>query len=87
MTGPTCATARNGGTRPTSTSSPTRSRGVVGRPVRAGPPAGDVLPQPEVRDWLRRRSQWEVRVAKYRSVPPPPDPQRCGFRGGPPIRP
>ena len=41
----------------------------------------------EVRDWLRRRSQWEVRVAKYRSVPPPPDPQRCGYRGGPPIRP
>ncbi|WP_433387951.1 helix-turn-helix domain-containing protein [Micromonospora sp. KLBMP9576] len=25
-----------------------------------------------VRDALRRRSQWEVRVAKYRSVPPPP---------------
>ncbi|MDG4754437.1 helix-turn-helix transcriptional regulator [Micromonospora sp. WMMD718] len=41
----------------------------------------------EVRDWLRRRSQWKVRVAKYRSVPPPPDPQRCGYRGGPPIRP
>ncbi|WP_349880197.1 helix-turn-helix transcriptional regulator [Micromonospora sp. HUAS YX12] len=41
----------------------------------------------EVRDWLRRRSQWEVRVAKYRSVPPPPDPQRCGYRDGPPIRP
>ncbi|MCZ7427100.1 helix-turn-helix transcriptional regulator [Micromonospora sp. WMMA1949] len=41
----------------------------------------------EVRDWLRRRSQWEVRVAKYRGVPPPPDPQRCGYRGGPPIRP
>ena len=41
----------------------------------------------EVRDWLRRRSQWEVRVAKYRSVPPPPAPQRCGYRGGPPIRP
>ncbi|MEH0819970.1 MULTISPECIES: helix-turn-helix transcriptional regulator [unclassified Micromonospora] len=41
----------------------------------------------EVRDWLRRRSQWEVRVAKYRNVPPPPDPQRCGYRGGPPIRP
>ncbi|MFI7217545.1 multiprotein-bridging factor 1 family protein [Micromonospora maritima] len=40
-----------------------------------------------VRDALRRRSQWEVRVAKYRSVPPPPDPQRCGYRGGPPIRP
>ncbi|RBJ08456.1 XRE family transcriptional regulator [Micromonospora provocatoris] len=41
----------------------------------------------EVRDWLRRRSQWEVRVAKYRNVPPPPDPQRCGYRGGPPLRP
>ncbi|NHO84879.1 helix-turn-helix transcriptional regulator [Micromonospora sp. CMU55-4] len=40
-----------------------------------------------VRDALRRRSQWEVRVAKYRNVPPPPDPQRCGYRGGPPIRP
>lgn len=40
-----------------------------------------------VRDALRRRSQWEVRVAKYRNVPPPADPQRCGYRGGPPIRP
>lgn len=27
-----------------------------------------------VRDMQRVRSQWEVRVAKYRSVPPPPDP-------------
>lgn len=27
-----------------------------------------------MRDMQRRRSQWEVRVAKYRSVPPPPDP-------------
>lgn len=26
------------------------------------------------RDGRRRRSQWEVRVAKYRGVPPPPDP-------------
>ncbi|TDB74089.1 MULTISPECIES: helix-turn-helix domain-containing protein [unclassified Micromonospora] len=25
-----------------------------------------------VRDEMRRRSQWEVRVAKYRNVPPPP---------------
>ncbi|MFG1952282.1 multiprotein-bridging factor 1 family protein [Micromonospora sp. NPDC048830] len=25
-----------------------------------------------VRDAMRRRSQWEVRVAKYRHVPPPP---------------
>jgi transcriptional regulator with XRE-family HTH domain len=25
-----------------------------------------------VRDAMRRRSQWEVRVAKYRGVPPPP---------------
>ncbi|MEV1331539.1 helix-turn-helix domain-containing protein [Micromonospora costi] len=25
-----------------------------------------------VRDAMRRRSQWEVRVAKYRDVPPPP---------------
>ncbi|MFD6261092.1 multiprotein-bridging factor 1 family protein [Micromonospora chalcea] len=40
-----------------------------------------------VRDALRRRSQWEVRVAKHRNVPSPPDPQRCGYRGGPPIRP
>lgn len=30
------------------------------------------------RDDRRRRSQWEVRVAKYRGVPPRPDPQRCG---------
>ncbi|MEU2612687.1 helix-turn-helix domain-containing protein [Micromonospora sp. NPDC007271] len=37
-----------------------------------------------VRDALRRRSQWEVRVAKYRAVPPPPDPQRCGYRKDPP---
>ena len=29
----------------------------------------------EWRDVLRRRSQWEVRVAKYRGVPPPPDPE------------
>ncbi|GAB3371556.1 hypothetical protein GCM10027452_31140 [Micromonospora halotolerans] len=36
------------------------------------------------RDALRRRSQWEVRVAKYRGVPPPRDPQRCGYRNGPP---
>ena len=27
-----------------------------------------------VRDMQRVRSQWEVRVAKYRTVPPPPDP-------------
>jgi transcriptional regulator with XRE-family HTH domain len=28
----------------------------------------------EFRDAQRRRSQWEVRVAKYRLAPPPPDP-------------
>ncbi|MBQ1049989.1 helix-turn-helix transcriptional regulator [Micromonospora sp. C51] len=27
------------------------------------------------REARRRRSQWEVRVAKYRNVPPPPDPR------------
>jgi transcriptional regulator with XRE-family HTH domain len=27
------------------------------------------------RDMQRTRSRWEVRVAKYRSVPPPPDPR------------
>jgi transcriptional regulator with XRE-family HTH domain len=27
-----------------------------------------------VRDAQRARSQWEVRVAQYRNVPPPPDP-------------
>jgi transcriptional regulator with XRE-family HTH domain len=27
-----------------------------------------------VRDMQRKRSQWEVRVAKFRNVPPPPDP-------------
>ncbi|HEY7271614.1 MAG TPA: helix-turn-helix transcriptional regulator [Actinoplanes sp.] len=32
-----------------------------------------------VRDMERVRSQWEVRVAKYRNVPPPPDPR--GWRG------
>ena len=32
-----------------------------------------------VRDMERVRSQWEVRVAKYRHVPPPPDPR--GWRG------
>ncbi|MGC5029014.1 hypothetical protein [Micromonospora sp. DT229] len=26
------------------------------------------------REARRRRSQWEVRVAKYRNVPPPPNP-------------
>ncbi|MFG2163692.1 helix-turn-helix domain-containing protein [Micromonospora chersina] len=36
------------------------------------------------RDALRRRSQWEVRVARYRGVAPPRDPQRCGYRNGPP---
>lgn len=30
----------------------------------------------EMRDEQRRRSQWEVRVAKYRNQPPPPDPRR-----------
>ncbi|WP_233579430.1 hypothetical protein [Verrucosispora sp. FIM060022] len=29
---------------------------------------------PADREARRRRSQWEVRVAKYRNVPPPPDP-------------
>jgi len=29
-----------------------------------------------IRDMERRRSQWEVRVAKYRNVPPPPHPPR-----------
>ena len=33
-----------------------------------------------VRDALRRRSQWEVRVAKYRNVPPPPDVFRSARR-------
>jgi transcriptional regulator with XRE-family HTH domain len=32
-----------------------------------------------VRDMERVRSQWEVRVAKHRNVPPPPDPR--GWRG------
>ncbi|MER7893593.1 helix-turn-helix transcriptional regulator [Micromonospora sp. NPDC094482] len=27
------------------------------------------------REVRRRRSQWEVRVGKYRNVPPPPDPR------------
>ncbi|MFY1578776.1 helix-turn-helix domain-containing protein [Verrucosispora sp. WMMD703] len=27
------------------------------------------------REARRRRSQWEVRVARYRNVPPPPDPR------------
>lgn len=31
-----------------------------------------------MRDAQRRRSQWEVRVAKYRHDPPPPDPRRYG---------
>lgn len=31
-----------------------------------------------VRDAMRRRSQWEVRVAKYRGVPPPPRVSRYG---------
>ncbi|MEV4810630.1 helix-turn-helix transcriptional regulator [Micromonospora avicenniae] len=32
----------------------------------------------DVRDAMRRRSQWEVRVAKYRNVPPPPRQIRYG---------
>lgn len=50
-----------------------------------------------LRDALRRRSQWEVRVAKYRNVPPPPDVFRSARRramleadmndeDGPPVR-
>jgi transcriptional regulator with XRE-family HTH domain len=32
------------------------------------------------RDMQRARSQWEVRVAKYRGVPPPPDPRAPRWR-------
>ncbi|MFC4146405.1 multiprotein-bridging factor 1 family protein [Micromonospora mangrovi] len=38
----------------------------------------------EVRDALRRRSQWEVRVAKYRGAPRPPRPRRGVHEIGPP---
>ena len=39
-----------------------------------------------VRDVMRRRSQWEVRVAKHRNAPPPAQPS-CGTReDGPPTR-
>ena len=38
----------------------------------------------EVRDALRRRSQWEVRVAKYRAAPRPPLPRRGVHEIGPP---
>ncbi|GIJ29332.1 hypothetical protein Vqi01_44940 [Micromonospora qiuiae] len=31
------------------------------------------------REARRRRSQWEVRVAKYRSLPPPPDPRTWDY--------
>ncbi|WP_446217073.1 helix-turn-helix domain-containing protein [Micromonospora sp. IBHARD004] len=31
------------------------------------------------REARRRRSQWEVRVAKYRGVPPPEDPRRWTY--------
>lgn len=34
----------------------------------------------ERRDMERRRSQWEVRVAKFRHEPPPPDPRAWRFR-------
>ncbi|MCI4062896.1 helix-turn-helix domain-containing protein [Micromonospora sp. R77] len=37
-----------------------------------------------VRDALRRRSQWEVRVAKYRGAPRPPLPRRGVHEIGPP---
>jgi transcriptional regulator with XRE-family HTH domain len=39
-----------------------------------------------LRDAMRRRSQWEVRVAKYRNAPEPPDPQwnRWWWRWQPP---
>jgi transcriptional regulator with XRE-family HTH domain len=36
-----------------------------------------------VRDDQRRRSQWEVRVAKYRNDPEPPDPTRPSYRPRP----
>ena len=35
----------------------------------------------EARDCQRARSQWEVRVKKYRHVPPPPDPRRFRLGG------
>jgi transcriptional regulator with XRE-family HTH domain len=35
-----------------------------------------------VRDMQRARSQWEVRVAKFRNVPPPPDPYVGRWRAG-----
>ncbi|WP_231605669.1 helix-turn-helix transcriptional regulator [Micromonospora sp. HK10] len=38
----------------------------------------------EVRDALRRLSQWEVRVAKYRAAPRPPTPRRAVHEIGPP---
>jgi len=34
----------------------------------------------DVRDQMRRRSQWEVRVKQFRHVPPPPDPVRRRWR-------
>ncbi|MFF5175317.1 helix-turn-helix domain-containing protein [Micromonospora sp. NPDC000089] len=37
-----------------------------------------------VRDAMRRRSQWEVRVAKYRSDPPPPSVRPAWRRAEPP---
>jgi transcriptional regulator with XRE-family HTH domain len=35
-----------------------------------------------VRDMQRARSRWEVRLAKYRNVPPPPDPWAGRWRAG-----
>ncbi|MET7966620.1 helix-turn-helix transcriptional regulator [Micromonospora sp. NPDC005305] len=58
--------------------------GVAGFRLAVVDEFGRVLSPMRDRDDLRRRSQWEVRVAKYRGMPPPPDRQRCGYRNGPP---
>ncbi|MFJ8688401.1 hypothetical protein [Micromonospora wenchangensis] len=76
------------GTHPTPGPAPAPAAPTVPdtRPAATSPPAPDgegeehgLARPPEtfhrnraVRDAMRRRSQWEVRVAKYRNVPPPP---------------
>ncbi|MEV6816906.1 hypothetical protein [Micromonospora sp. NPDC051296] len=67
---------RGAATRHTWTRSSTQSRASGGGDIYglARPPE-TYRRSPIDREARRRCSQWEVRVAKYRNVPPPPDPR------------
>ena len=73
-TGLTCATARSAATPRTWTwcSTPGRANGGPTSHGLARPPE-TFLPDRAQRDAQRRRSQWEVRVKKYRNDPEPPE--------------